>query len=82
MVLLTNLVDTVGFFYIMFLFLIAGLIIRNFTFQIFSKSFYKNFVYFINPLPLLNYISFFFNNFLKSVSFLVNKIYLFFKKFK
>jgi|NOAtaT_7_FD_contig_31_8753045_length_351_multi_7_in_0_out_0_1 hypothetical protein len=82
MVLLTNVVDTVGFFYIMFFFLIIGLIIRNFSFQIFSKNYYKNFSYFFNSLPLLNYISFFFNSFLKSVSFLVNKVYLFFKKFK
>jgi hypothetical protein len=82
MVLLNNLVDTVGFFYIMFFFLIVGLIVRNATFQTYSKKFYKNFLYFFNTLPLTNYISFFFSTFIKSVSFLVNKIYLFFKNRK
>jgi hypothetical protein len=82
MVLLTNIVDTVGFFYIMFFFLIIGLIVRNSTFQTYSKKFYKNFLYFFNTLPLLNYISFFFSSFIKSVSFLINKIYLFFKRNK
>ena len=80
MVLLTNVVDTIGLFYIMFFFLIIGLICRNATFQTFTKNFYKNYLSFNNTLPLYAYISFFFNNFLKSISFLINKIYIFFKK--
>ena len=80
MVLLTNLVDTVGLFFIMFFFLIVGLIVRNSTFQTFTKNFYKNYLSFSNLLPLTNYISFFFNIFLRSISFLVNKIFWFFKK--
>lgn len=79
MVLLTNVVDTIGFFYIMFFFLIVILVIRNSTFQSYSKKFYKTFLSFFNTLPLLNYISFFFSTFMKSVSFLVKNIYLFFK---
>jgi len=80
MVLLTNVVDTIGLFYIMFFFLIVGLICRNSTFQSYVKSFYKNYLSFHNLLPLFNYISFFFTTFLNSISFLVNKIYVFFKK--
>jgi hypothetical protein len=80
MVLLTNIVDTVGLFFIMFFFLIVGLICRNSTFQSFAKNFYKNYLSFSNLLPLTTYLSFFFSTFLNSISFLTNKIYYFFKK--
>jgi len=80
MFLLTNLVDTIGLFYICFFFIITTLIFKNSTFQIYSKNFYKNYSYFFNLLPLLNYTNFFFNNFIKTSSILVNKFFLFFKK--
>jgi hypothetical protein len=82
MVLLTNLVDTVGIFYICFFFIILGLIVRNFTFQTYNKNLYKNYSNFFNLLPLNNYFSFFFNNFLKSSLILVNRVFFFFKKKK
>jgi hypothetical protein len=77
---LTNLVDTVGIFYLMIIFLISFLIIRNITFQVYTKNFYKNYLSFFNLTPLTNYLYFFFSNFLKSVSFLVNKVFFFLKK--
>lgn len=80
MVLLTNLVDTFGIFFIFFFFLIMGLILKNSTFQIYVKNFYKNYFSFFNLLPLINYVNFFFNNFIKISSILVNKFFLFFKK--
>ncbi len=80
MTVLTNLVDTVGIFYLMLIFLIAFLIIRNITFQVYIKNFYKNYLSFFNLTPLTNYLSFFFSNFLSSISFLVDKIFFFFKK--
>jgi hypothetical protein len=81
-VLLTNLVDTIGLYYILFFFLIIGLICRNSTFQSYVKSFYKNYLTFNNTLPLSNYVVFFYNNFVKGISFLINKIYYYFKKRK
>jgi hypothetical protein len=80
MFLLTNLVDTIGLFYICFFFIIMGLIFKNSTFQVYAKNFYKNYSIFFNFLPLMNYVNFFFNNFIKSSSVLVNKFFLFFKK--
>ena len=80
MVLLTNLVDTVGIFYICFFFIIMTLILKNSTFQIYVKNLYKNYFSFFNLLPLLNYVNLFFHNFIKTSSILVNKFFLFFRK--
>ncbi len=82
MVLLTNLVDTVGLFFIMFFFIIVITICRNATFQSYTKNFYKNYLSFSNFLPLSTYFSFFFNGFLNLSSFLINKTYNYFKKNK
>lgn len=82
MALLNGVVDTVGLFYLFLFFAIATAICRNSTFQSYAKSFYKNYLSFSNILPLFNYVSFFFNSFLKSISFLVNKVFYFFKKRK
>jgi len=79
--LVSNVVDTIGIFYIMFFFIISVLIIRNLTFQSFTKNFFKNFSVYLNRAPFLNFFSNFFKFFLTSTSFLVNRSYLYFKNF-
>jgi len=80
MLILNNVVDTVGLFFIMFIFIGSILIFRNATFQSFVKNFFKNYFSFFNILPLLNYFSFFFKNFFKISYALIKKFFSFFRK--
>lgn len=77
-----EIVDTLGLFFLVFIFLISITFYKNLTFQVFVKSFFKNYIFSFNFTPLLTYISTFFKNFLKLISFLLNKILFFFKKKK
>ncbi len=78
MVLLTNAVDTLGIYFILFFFVAVILICRNASFQSFSKRLFSKTSSFFNITPLLNYVSPFFTNFSKSVYIFADKIYLFF----
>lgn len=80
MVIINNAVDTIGLFYIMFFFIAFVVLLRNSTFQSKAKELFKTISNSLNTLPLLSYISFFFKNFLKTNSHLVNSFFLFFKK--
>lgn len=80
MVFLTDSVDTVGLFFIMFVFILTTTIVRNKTFQSYLRSFYKNYLNFFNVLPLFSYFSTFFKSYLKTITFFINKTYFFFKK--
>ena len=80
MFILNNIVDTIGLFFTMFIFISSILIIRNATFQSFFKNFFKNYFTFSNILSLLNYFSSFFKNFFKISFSLIKKFFLFFRK--
>lgn len=77
--LISNVVDTIGIFYIMFFFIIGVLIIRNLTFQSFTKNFFKSSNTYLNRLPFLNFFSNFFKFFLNSTSFLINRTFNYIK---
>lgn len=63
----------------MFFFIIGVLILRNLTFQSFTKNFFKNSSIYFNRLPFLNFFSNFFKFFLNSTSFLINKTFNYIK---
>jgi len=79
MVTLTNIVDGAGLYFLALGLIIAAAFYRDATFQSYVKNFYKNYISFSNFLPFHLYISFFFNNFLNSISYLTNVFYNFFK---
>lgn len=76
-VLLTNLVDIVGLFFLTMIFLVSILTIRNTIFQTLTKKIFKT----ISPVttPLFNYTKLFFTSFSKAVTVLGKKTYDFFK---
>jgi len=79
---LTDMVDTIAFFFLLFFFLISVTTHRDTTFFSYAKTFYKNYSHYLNRLPLYTYFSNFFSNFSKLISFFSTKISNFLKKKK
>lgn len=82
MVVLTNIIDTLGLYFITFMLIVAICIYRNTTFQTFVKNFFRNYSYFFNFLPLSMYSDFFFNLYYDLLATLTTIFFFFFKKRK
>lgn len=69
--------DTLGIYFLVFLFIIIIIFFRNYILQVFNKKFFKNFLKNFNILLFNNYINFSYKSIHNSIIILINN---FFKK--
>ena len=72
--------DTLGIYFLVFLFVIIIVFFRNYMLQIFNKKFFKNFLKNNNVLLFNNYIKFSYKSIYNSIMLLINKFFFLKKK--
>jgi len=78
LIILQELADTLGLFFLAFIFIFGISLVREALLQLFNSTFFKNYLNFLNKAELLSYFSHFFATFRLNVSVLIKKVRSFF----